>query len=108
MIDHGASLYFHHAWQNWEEKATRPFELVRDHVLLARAADLEIVDREFRAILNADLIRSIVNLIPEQWLGGVFPTVEEHRQAYVHILETRINNTSNIEKESQNARKGLI
>src|ERR1700748_2570596 len=28
LIDHGASLYFHHSWQNWEEQAVKPFLLV--------------------------------------------------------------------------------
>src|SRR6476620_9131409 len=25
LIDHGAALYFHHSWQNWEEHAKRQF-----------------------------------------------------------------------------------
>ena len=25
LIDHGASLYFHHSWTNWEEQSIRPF-----------------------------------------------------------------------------------
>ena len=25
LIDHGAALYFHHSWNNWEEQAIRPF-----------------------------------------------------------------------------------
>ena len=28
LIDHGASLYFHHSWENWEERALRPFILI--------------------------------------------------------------------------------
>lgn len=28
LIDHGASLYFHHAWDNWQEQARRPFTQV--------------------------------------------------------------------------------
>src|SRR5580658_310302 len=33
LIDHGAALYFHHSWGNWEEQAPRPFLPVREHVL---------------------------------------------------------------------------
>jgi hypothetical protein len=29
LIDHGAALYFHHAWDNWEEQAQRPFTLLK-------------------------------------------------------------------------------
>ena len=32
LIDHGASLYFHHSWQDFEEQAKRPFALIKDHV----------------------------------------------------------------------------
>src|SRR5882762_1285093 len=44
LIDHGASLYFHHSMENWEQQALRPFVQVKDHVLLPRAAELEEVD----------------------------------------------------------------
>src|SRR5690606_28454358 len=30
LIDHGASLYFHHAWHGWEEQAVKPFVQVKD------------------------------------------------------------------------------
>src|SRR5690554_2258644 len=41
LIDHGASLYFHHAWENWQEQAVKPFFQVKDHVLLRWASKLE-------------------------------------------------------------------
>src|SRR3982751_2994205 len=41
LIDHGASLYFHHSWQNWLEAAKKPFIQVKDHVLLPYAAELD-------------------------------------------------------------------
>src|SRR5689334_5178361 len=44
LIDHGASLYFHHSWDNWQEQAKRPFVQVKDHVLLPQADGLEKVD----------------------------------------------------------------
>jgi hypothetical protein len=37
LIDHGAALYFHHSWHNWEEQAKKPFIQVKDHVLLSQA-----------------------------------------------------------------------
>src|SRR3954463_9651600 len=54
LIDHGAALYFHHSMENWEEQAKRPFTQIRDHVLLKKAADLETVDQEFKAILTPE------------------------------------------------------
>src|ERR1700678_2482515 len=57
LIDHGASLYFHHSWQNWLEQAKRPFMQVKNHVLLPQATELEAVDADFHSILTAERIR---------------------------------------------------
>lgn len=110
LIDHGASLYFHHSWQNWEEQAKRPFIPVKDHVLLSRAIELETVDREFRSKLSSERIQSIVSLIPEEWLTAESPfeSAKEHRQAYVHFLETRLNNSEIFIKEAQDAREAIV
>src|SRR6201996_6997903 len=56
LIDHGASLYFHHSWDNWQQQALRPFTQVKDHVLLSKASELDFVDEEFKAILTPELI----------------------------------------------------
>ena len=63
LIDHGACLYFHHNPQNWREQAVKPFTLVKDHVLLPQATQLESVDTAFRIRLTNERIRSIVALI---------------------------------------------
>ena len=108
LIDHGASLYFHHSWQNWEEQALRPFVLIKDHVLLNRAIELDIIDAEFTAILSPERIFAIVDLIPDEWLTGVFETSEQHRQAYARFLNDRIANSTIFVTEAQNARERLI
>ena len=108
LIDHGASLYFHHAWQNWEEQAKRPFTLIKEHVLLPQAIELQQVDVDFRKILTTERIRAIVALIPDEWLTGVFDTPQQHRDAYIYFLETRIANSDIFLNEAQNARKALI
>lgn len=110
LIDHGAALYFHHSWQDWEKQALRPFLLIKDHVLLPVASKLEEVDREFHAILGAELIEAIAALIPDEWLTDEysFDTPETHRQAYVHFLQTRLTNSEIFVKAAQDAREGLI
>jgi len=110
LIDHGASLYFHHSWQNWEEMALRPFTLVKDHVLLPQATELDSIDADFRSRLTGEKIRSIVALIPDEWLadGAPFASPEEHRQAYIRFLETRVNHSAIFVKEAQHAGKSLI
>ena len=36
LIDHGASFYFHHNWDTWQDHLTRTFPLVKTHVLFAK------------------------------------------------------------------------
>jgi hypothetical protein len=110
LIDHGAALYFHHSWHNWEEQAERPFVQVKDHVLLPQATRLEEVDAEFRLILTAERIRAIVNLIPDEWLTGEtsFKNPGQYRDAYTRFLTTRIENSGIFIKEAQNAAETLI
>jgi hypothetical protein len=109
LIDHGAALYFHHAWQNWESD-TKPFPNVKDHVLLSKATELDTVNTAFRALLTSESIRAIVSLIPSEWLvaDSPFESAEIHRQAYVRFLETRILNSDIFVKEAQHARESLI
>ncbi len=110
LIDHGAGLYFHHSWNNWEEQATRPFAHIKNHVLLAQASELDMVDKEFHDLLNDEIIRSIVALIPEKWLmkDAPFDSVELHREAYENFLINRFAHSSVFIKEAQHAREGLI
>jgi hypothetical protein len=110
LIDHGASLYFHHSWQHWEEQALRPFTHVKDHVLLPRATELSAVDPGFRSVLTADRIANIISLVPDDWLiiDSPFQSAEEHRHAYLRFLELRIANSAIFLKEAQHARETFI
>ncbi len=51
FIDHGASLYFHHNWQDTEKMAANPFPAIRDHVLLPWANGIAEIDAESRKLL---------------------------------------------------------
>jgi len=106
LIDHGAALYFHHSWHNWEEQAKRPFVQVKDHVLLRQASELDDVDRDFRERLSSGIIRSVVELIPDDWLliDSPFETADEHRAAYVTYLEARLSASAIFVKGARDAR----
>ena len=109
LIDHGASLYFHHSWQNWEEKAVQPFALVKDHVLLPYATELAAVDAAFRKILTNELITDIVALVPDEWLvDETFTSPAQNREAYTRFLTTRIAHSLTFVKAAQDAREALI
>ncbi|MFN8344554.1 MAG: HipA family kinase [Spirosomataceae bacterium] len=110
LIDHGASLYFHHSWDHWETQIKSPFAAVKNHVLLPMAAELETVDAEYREELTPDQIRAIVSLVPDEWLqdGSSTQSPEERRQVYVQFLEARLAASAIFVNEAQNARKALV
>lgn len=110
LIDHGASLYFHHSWVNWEEQAKRSFVQVKDHVLLPYATELESVDTEFKKVLTPDVIEAIVSLVPDDWLlaMGQDGKPEDLRKVYAQFLNIRIAASEIFVKEAQHARETSI
>jgi len=110
LIDHGAALFFHHSWQNWEAKATGPFAYIKDHVVLAQATELDAVDKEFSAILSPERIQAIVSLVPEEWLSkdAPFDSPAAHKQAYATFLTNRVAYSQSFVKEAQDARERLV
>ena len=110
LIDHGAALYFHHNLQDWKEQALRPFVLIKDHVLLSSASELDATDKLAHELLTNEHIRRIVNLIPDEWLLVSDPSrsAEELRQVYIDFLEIRFANSLIFVKEAVDARAALI
>lgn len=110
LIDHGASLYFHHSWNDWLAQAKKPFMQVKDHVLLSRATMLQQVDEELKGILTADKIEAIVSLIPDEWLlrDSPFSSTDEHRRAYAEFLTTRVAHSEIFITQAQNAAEPVI
>jgi len=83
LIDHGASLNFHHSWKDFQEQAKRPFKPVKDHVLLPQAVKLDEVDSAFRKILSKESLASVVSLVPDEWLRMIqLKTPEDKRDVY--------------------------
>lgn len=106
LIDHGAALYFHHSWDNWEEQAQRPFAQIKDHVLLRHASLLEEVNAEFSKRLAGGVIPAVVSLIPDDWLlrDSPFESADEHRQAYISYLQARLSASEIFVKGARDAR----
>ncbi|MCD8185303.1 MAG: aminotransferase class I and II [Rikenellaceae bacterium] len=110
LIDHGASLLFHHSWDNWQQQAVNPFSFIKNHVLLPYAGELQQVDREFRSTLTPEVIDRITRLIPEDWLHWNVEgeSAEDLREVYRQFLTERLYYAQNFVKEAQDARKILI
>jgi hypothetical protein len=105
LIDHGAALYFHHDWENYMGRSRTAFPLIKDHVLLPFAAELTEADRVNRERLSPEIIRGIVDLVPDDWLGrGPFETESEYRDAYVAYLLSRLDASSVFVEEARHAR----
>ena len=92
MIDHGATLIFHHNWDDYLKRSGNAFQQIGDHVLLRWASELAGVDAELAALLTPEAIAEVIDLIPESWLGDEprFRTVAEHRLGYRDYLMQRL------------------
>jgi hypothetical protein len=93
LIDHGASLYFHHRWEGWRDRIQTRFAPIKDHVLLPVATDLLAADARLRPLLTEEIIGAIVADLPEEWLGNEeeFADLAAHRAAYVYYLLARLH-----------------
>jgi hypothetical protein len=87
LIDHGASLYFHHDWPAGLAKSRAPFTPLRDHVLLPFADDLAAVDAELTARLGDDVLTGILDQVPDAWLPE---PAGDSRASYVRFLRERL------------------
>ena len=110
LIDHGSTLYFHHNWANREKQAANPFPLIKDHVLLEFASQLREADEECRNILNDEMLRDVVNLIPDEWAHWNHDgeTPEMIRDAYFKFLTDRLAQSEIFLNEAIHARKILV
>jgi hypothetical protein len=81
---------------------------VKDHVLLPYASQLSEVKEEYVALLSPKVLRSVVDLIPEDWLNIENGTPAEIREIYFQFLSKRLSVAENLVKEAQNARQALI
>ena len=92
LIDHGAALYFHHAWTGMDQRSKDPFPLIKEHILLSFASALETADQAMTAAITREVIEQVIELVPDEWLkeDSRFNTTTEHRQAYVEYLSRRL------------------
>ncbi len=97
LIDHGASLYFHHNWPgrdgpSLEAVAQRPFAAARDHVLLPFADGISKADADLAPRLTAQVLEGIVGSIPDEWLAAEpgFGDPGAVRSAYLSYLDSRL------------------
>ena len=96
LIDHGAALYAQHDWPSVDEaRARTAFPLIRDHVLLAAAGDLEAADAELAPRFTDAALAGVLALVPDALLedpalAADFPSPDAARERYAGYLATRL------------------
>lgn len=99
-IDHGAALYFHHAWSTPERFAAQPYT-TDDHVLRGYLRGVADVHAQLSPRVTDDLLQEVVGLVPDVWLGAddAHPSPAAARDAYVTHLRARLTSTSWVPEE---------
>jgi hypothetical protein len=106
FIDHGASLYFHHDWQNLEIKALTPFAAIRQHVLLGKATLISQVAEQLPSLLTTQLLTAVLDQLPDDWLlsGADNISAADRRSGYFEYLTRRRDASSIFVDEALRAR----
>ncbi|MCA9859432.1 MAG: hypothetical protein KC438_06895 [Thermomicrobiales bacterium] len=110
LIDHGASLYFHHNWPDAERVARSPFQLSREHILLPAAGSILAAGDRLRGKVTPAMLDEIVADIPDEWLteDPLDRTPDQVRAAYRDLLLLRLGHASVFEEEAERARTAGI
>lgn len=110
LIDHGASLYFHHNWIGWEKAALSPFPYIKDHALLRDASMLVEADAEMSKRITPEVIDAVVAAIPDTWLLQASEEIspDEQRRVYAEFLKTRLSNSHIFVNHAREARNALV
>jgi hypothetical protein len=85
LIDHGAALYLQHGGLDPGTHFDRPFPLIAQHVLLARAGSIVETHERLAPTVERPLLEEVVSLVPADWLAGI----GEEPEVYVDYLNRR-------------------
>ena len=91
LIDHGASLVFHHDWARSASAAEKPYR-ADDHVLRGQATSRGEAADALAPRVTGGLLEEVVGLVPDVWLAHEpgFDGPDAVRSAYVEHLLRRV------------------
>ena len=89
LIDHGASLTFHHRWDGAAAAVGRRYD-VADHVLVGVSPDVAGADRRLADAVTPATVADAVGDVPAEWLGPDEGAAETARAAYRDWLLARV------------------
>ena len=106
LIDHGAALYFHHAWDDdYIAHSRTSFPKIKDHVLLPFATKLEEADQWMARKITPEAIAAVVALLPDAWMGSDAPGgAARSPQVYTQYLMSRLESRQAFLEEAIRAR----
>jgi hypothetical protein len=90
LVDHGATMIWHHNWPGAEASAARPYD-ASDHALAPFAPDVAAAAAELAPRVTEELLADVTAQIPDAWLTGEpgFDTPDDLRRAYARPLLAR-------------------
>ncbi|MER5829692.1 HipA family kinase [Streptomyces sp. NPDC002130] len=90
LVDHGATMIWHHNWPGVEASAARPYD-ASDHALASFAPDVASAAAELAPLVTEELLADVTAQIPDTWLTDEpgFAAPDDLRQAYARPLLAR-------------------
>ena len=90
LIDHGATMIWHHNWPAAGASAARAYD-ASDHAVALFAPDVAAAASELAPLVTEDLLAEVTAVIPDAWLADErgFETPDDLRRAYAAPLLAR-------------------
>ncbi|MEV5439782.1 HipA family kinase [Streptomyces sp. NPDC052682] len=90
LIDHGATMIWHHNWPGAPASAARPYD-ASDHALQPFAPDVAAAAEALAPLVTEELLAEVTAAVPDAWLTGEpgFATPDDLRRAYARPLLAR-------------------
>jgi hypothetical protein len=90
LIDHGASLIWHHNWKSAQAASAKPYDAT-DHALSRFSPEPAAAAAELGPKITEELLTEVTALVPDEWLVDEpgFDTPDDVRAAYRRLLGAR-------------------
>ncbi|MFI8171456.1 HipA family kinase [Streptomyces sp. NPDC085931] len=90
LVDHGATVIWHHNWAGAEASADRPYD-ASDHALAPFAPDVRAAAAALAPLVTEELLADVTGCVPDAWLADEpgFDTPDDLRRAYARPLLAR-------------------
>ncbi|MFF5565142.1 HipA family kinase [Streptomyces sp. NPDC012623] len=90
LIDHGATMIWHHNWPGAPASAGKPYN-ASDHVLAPFGPDVAAAAARLAPLVTEELLTEVIAEVPDEWLADEpgFASADALRRAYAEPLLAR-------------------